>query len=100
MRSLIILIIFVIIIQIIKFIYIKYQTFNEIVDIKYILQPNSYSLLFNNISTNLFDNENIGLVESKEKAEAEAEVEVEVELNTETTSINTYNYYISNFNKL
>ena len=48
-------------IQIIKFIYIKYQTFNEIVDIKYILQPNSYSLLFNNISTNLFDNENIGL---------------------------------------
>ena len=96
MRSLIILIIFVIIIQIIKFIYIKYQTFNEIVDIKYILQPNSYSLLFNNISTNLFDNENIGLVESKEKAEAE----VEVELNTETTSINTYNYYISNFNKL
>jgi hypothetical protein len=92
MRSLIILIIFVIIIQIIKFIYIKYQTFNEIVDIKYILQPNSYSLLFNNISTNLFDNENIGFVEAEEEAE--------VELNTETNQINTYNYYISNFNKL
>ena len=96
MRSLIILIIFVIIIQIIKFIYIKYQTFNEIVDIKYILQPNSYSLLFNNISTNLFDNENIGFVEAEEE-EAEEE---EVELNTETNQINTYNYYISNFNKL
>ena len=93
MRSLIILIIFVIIIQIIKFIYIKYQTFNEIVDIKYILQPNLYSLLFNNISTNLFDNENIGFKE-------DTDTNTDTNTNTNTNSLNTYNYYISNFNKL